>query len=286
MKRIKYFFVACLVLAFANIAFAEQELTLTWDPGIEQDLLGYKIYQTYISLDGLTDVTTVIYDGTQNSYEFTVTVPGHYHYVATAYNDDGESDFSNEEYFLYDIPAAPVANAGQSPVNVDAGGVVLLNGTASTGANMTYLWSKLTGPAYTINNSTSVVANFTALSVAAKTLTIIRLRVRDEHNRDAYATKIVYINPVSSNAPPVSSAGPDRMVARNATITLDGSASTDDKGIVSHGWKQIYPPTAAIFSTEEQPTVTVGIGIFIFSNTVSDFEGETDADTVVIRALL
>ena len=70
--------------------------------------------------------------------------------------------------------APALANAGPSQI-VAPGQVVTLNGSgtnfpATTTTGITYLWTQILGPAVTINNSTSAVANFTAPTATQATI--------------------------------------------------------------------------------------------------------------------
>lgn len=90
------------------------------------------------------------------------------------------------------------------------------------------------------------------------------------------------------NFPPNANAGPDQSVTSGVTVTLDGSASTDANGsIVSYLWEQTSgsdvtltgaaTATATFIVPEVTETTSWG-----FSLTVTDDEGESDTDDVVI----
>ncbi len=82
--------------------------------------------------------------------------------------------------------------------------------------------------------------------------------------------------------PPVANAGNDQTV-RDAeedgeTITLNGSASTDDQGIESYSWTKngVEVSNNAIYST------TLTAGTYIFTLKVTDTAGQTDTDDVTV----
>ncbi|MCF6239395.1 MAG: PKD domain-containing protein, partial [Candidatus Marinimicrobia bacterium] len=90
------------------------------------------------------------------------------------------------------------------------------------------------------------------------------------------------------NYPPAANAGADQSVISGATVTLDGSASSDADGtIVSYLWEQISGSTVTLTDATTAvagfvvPDVSVTTS-WEFSLTVTDDEGATDTDNVVI----
>ncbi len=85
---------------------------------------------------------------------------------------------------------------------------------------------------------------------------------------------------VIDNEKPQANAGPDMNVTVGSEVILDGSGSTDDKGVVSYMWEE----TENVLGYDMQYIVddlTVGIHRFILR--VEDEEGESDTDEVVVN---
>lgn len=86
--------------------------------------------------------------------------------------------------------------------------------------------------------------------------------------------------------PPVANAGPDQSILlgvgiTQTQVTLDGRDSSDvDGDIVSYVWAGSPKP-----NDEKQPAVTLGIGRYVFTLTVTDSDGLTASDTVEITVL-
>ena len=83
--------------------------------------------------------------------------------------------------------------------------------------------------------------------------------------------------------PPVANAGPDQSVNdsdNNGTesVTLDGSASTDDGSIVSYVWTE----GGSQIATGATPVVSLPVGTNTLTLTVTDNDGLTDSDQVTI----
>jgi hypothetical protein len=87
---------------------------------------------------------------------------------------------------------------------------------------------------------------------------------------------------------PVANAGPDQAVAANATVTLDGSASTSGGTITSYNWSQTSGTTVTLANaTSAHPTFTSPTSLspstLIFSLTVTDSNSATSAaDSVTV----
>src|SRR5438046_1348119 len=59
-------------------------------------------------------------------------------------------------------------------------------------------------------------------------------------------------NPTSSNNPPTASAGGDQVVNAGASVTLDGSASSDPEGdALAFTWTQIAGPPVVLSSASD-----------------------------------
>lgn len=81
------------------------------------------------------------------------------------------------------------------------------------------------------------------------------------------------------NDPPVANAGPDQTAYVGATVSFDGSQSTDDRGIVSYAWDFGDGATASGAVVNHVYTAT---GIYTVTLTVVDSGGISASDTLTV----
>lgn len=174
------------------------------------------------------------------------------------------------------INAAPVANAGLAQ-NVVTGTLVVLDGAASSDADgdkLTYVWSLMTKPAGSsafLNGFSSKWPSFTA-DVAGTY--VFALVVNDGKVNSAVST--VAITASTINAAPVANAGRAQETFTGATVTLDGSASSDANGdALTYSWKLASRPVGSdailLSPTSAKPTLMTDIpGIYVFALVVND----------------
>lgn len=178
------------------------------------------------------------------------------------------------------INLAPVANAGidQTVTDVNGDGVeqVFLNGSASSDSDGTIV-------SYEWREGSSVVGAVAApavwLSVGTHTLT---LQVTDDEGATGTDSVVVTVN--APNQPPVANAGADQTVTDangdgSELVTLNGSASSDPDGtIVSYEWRE----GGALVGTGTTPAVSFSLGTHTVTLQVTDDDGATATDSVVV----
>ncbi|MBC2716518.1 MAG: hypothetical protein HF978_14530 [Desulfobacteraceae bacterium] len=206
----------------------------------------------------------------------------------TVTDDEGDKDTDSVTVNVNWNNTPPSANAGPDQL-VAFGTVVTLNGSGSTdpeNAIASYSWRFKGGTLNTsLLNASTVSPSFTAPSKAG--FVFYELTVTDSGGLSG--TDMVRIDvQAGANNPPTADAGSNQSVTEGATITLDGSGSTDSDGtIASRQWTQTTGPGVvlsnkfAVKPTFTAPNVTVSTAL-TFSLTVTDNDGATDADTVTV----
>ena len=99
----------------------------------------------------------------------------------------------------------------------------------------------------------------------------------------------VAVSAAPANQAPVAKAGPDQSADEGASVSLDGSASSDPDGNpLTFSWRQVSGPSAALSDAATAtpqftaPAVGPSGAELVFELTVTDPDGLSSADTVSI----
>lgn len=177
----------------------------------------------------------------------------------------------------------PIADAGVDMlVNPPYDTLQLVGGGSDSDGTITYSWSKLSGPTYSINSTT--IANPTLDSLLYGTY-VFRLLVTDNDGATDADTITFTVN-----QSPVASAGSDVEITLPDSVNLNGSASSDPDGTInSYLWTKLSGPSYTITNPNiASPTINdLSEGYYIFRLTVTDNNGATATDdiTVVVVAI-
>jgi len=177
------------------------------------------------------------------------------------------------------VSEPPVADAGPDQL-VDLGDTVTLDGTGSGDPEddpLDHGWTQTAGPAVSLTGATTATPTFTSPEGPA-TLTF-ELTVTDDAGLTDTDTVDVVVN-----GKPTASSGLDQLVAPSATVTLDGTASTDPDGdTIRYQWTQTFGPSVALAgATTATPTFTApdGSAELRFRLIVRDRRGRFGTDFV------
>lgn len=214
-------------------------------------------------------------------------------YVASLVVNDGKVDSAIVTTTVTAAVAnvAPVANAGPYQ-NVVTGNIVTLDGSGSTDANndmLTYKWVMISKPL----TSTAVLSSDTAMRptfVADKAGTYV-FSLQASDGKLSSQLSYVTVTAGAANLAPVANAGTAQTVARGATVTLDGSGSSDANGdTLIYTWTMTYrPPTSTATlgagTNLIRPTfVADAVGVYVFTLMVNDGSLNSNLVTVAVTA--
>ncbi|XP_071810843.1 dyslexia-associated protein KIAA0319-like protein isoform X3 [Apostichopus japonicus] len=185
----------------------------------------------------------------------------------------------------------PVADAGPHKELSLPDDSTTLDGSGSRDdvAIATYLWEMIKGPdsdSLVIENADTATVTVSGLVAGDYTF---KLTVTDGQGESNSATTQVLVKK-EVNMDPVANAGRDITISLPTEyVELDGSLSSDDKGIVSYSWtKDEKSPAAGVIldNTQSSARLKIGrlvVGVYVFNLTVADAKGRTSSDTATVR---
>ena len=204
---------------------------------------------------------------------------------------DAENDIA-ALYFTMVVDGRPTASAGQDQI-VSEGAWVTLDGSSSFDPErqpLRYTWT----PPQDITLSDPTIARPTFITPEQLTDPALTFSlIVNDGNLDSTPNTVLVTVRTDSDAP-TAWAGPDQIVARGATVVLDGSGSFDPEGeTLSYTWTQFGgTPTVTLDDpTVARPTFAAPRGLttnsmLTFALTVTDAGGKTSsADTVIVTII-
>ena len=190
--------------------------------------------------------------------------PGVYEVNVTVSDDDGASHVATVLVtVVVDLP--PTAVAAVTPGTTgDLSTVFSFDASGSLDDNgiVAWLWDFGDG-----NTASTEIAPHAYTSRGSFLVTLTVWDVFNQNDTDTLTIDVL-------NRPPIADAGPDQNTVRNATVTLNGSASFDpDADAIMYLWTQVAGPNfvpIANATADVASVVPTMLGTYTFSLTVSD----------------
>jgi len=178
------------------------QVTLAWDPNIEPDLAGYRVYIGYRSRDynyfmDVGNHTSWVVSGLEQDQM--------YYFAVTAYDTENlESDFSNEVMAtIWSENQPPTADAGPNQA-VDEGVVVTLDASNSIDPDedpLSYSWAQVGGSPVTLDDPAAMQPTFISPAVESEGETFtFQLTVTDSGGLESTDECAVRVNYVTSDS--------------------------------------------------------------------------------------
>jgi hypothetical protein len=258
--------------------------TVTLDGSRSTDVDGAPLTFSWSFVSIPAGSTAVLNNPTAVKPTFTVDKVGNYVVQLVVTAEGLTSAPSQVTISTTDVP--PVANAGSNQT-VTVGSVVSLNGSGSSdlaGNPITFLWSFVslpTGSTATLSSSTAVNPTFVADRVGEYVLQLVV-------NDGILSSKPSTVTITSNDVAPVANAGTDQTVMINATVTLDGSKSSDSDGNpLTYSWALTVKPAGSnaslLNATTVHPSFTVDLdGTYVAQLIVNDGFLDSAPATVTI----
>ncbi len=263
-----------------NITLPTNNVTLV---GSGNDPDGNIASYQWTKISGPTQFTIV--SPTQAQTTINNLAQGVYQFQLTVTDNQGATGKDTVAITINAAPnQAPTANAGlDQNITLPTNSVTLVGSGSDPDGNIaSYQWTKISGPTqFTIVSPTQAQ---TAINNLAQGVYQFQLAVTDNQGATGKDTVKITVNP--ANIPPTVNAGPDQNITLPTTsVTLIGSGSDPDGSIASYQWTKISGPSQfnIVSSTQAQTVINnLSQGVYQFQLTVTDNQGATGKDTVVI----
>ncbi|NXG69215.1 K319L protein, partial [Baryphthengus martii] len=152
---------------------------------------------------------------------------------------------------------------------------------------VSFRWEKTRGPdGVKLENANSSIATVTGLQVGTYEFT---LTVKDERNLQSQSSVNVIVKEEINKPPVAKIAGNVVITLPTNTAELDGSKSSDDKGIVSYLWTRDEGSPAAgevLNNSDHHPVLLLSNlveGTYTFHLRVTDAKGESDVERTTVE---
>uniref|UniRef100_UPI00398F2475 dyslexia-associated protein KIAA0319-like n=1 Tax=Pristiophorus japonicus TaxID=55135 RepID=UPI00398F2475 len=182
----------------------------------------------------------------------------------------------------------PIANVGPDKELISPVESTTLDGEGSTDDQgiSSYRWEKISGPDVKVVDNDKAVAMVMGLQVG---MYQFRLTVSDQQGLSNSQTVTITVRKETNNRPVASAGGNHVLALPNNSITLDGSKSSDDQGIVSYLWSRDgqSPAAGEVMHGSDHDSMlqltNLVEGKYIFHLKVTDVNGESDTDSATIE---
>ncbi len=213
---------------------------------------------------------------------------GTYVYRFMVTDDKGSTATDEVTITVYgqDINKKPVALAGEDMiVSLPLDSLVLYgSGTDADGYIVDYQWRKVKGPAVAI----SAIDSMLILKNISEGIYVFRLRVQDDQGEAALDELQITVLPESVNQNPKAMAGKDVFITLPLdSMVLEGEGNDPDGDPISYMWQKQSGPHVDL-SGESTATLSLRelvAGRYIFRLTVTDDQGATDSDVIIVNVL-
>ncbi len=207
-----------------------------------------------------------------SSFEYSSDVIGVHALRLTVTDDDNVSAYDEVSVTVNEAPnVAPIANAGIDKSVVEGVSVAITGSASDSDGNVvSYEWKE----------GASVLADaasfhYVGTSVGVHTLT---LTATDDDGATHSDTVIVAVAELP-NVAPIANAGIDKSVVKSGSVAITGSASDSDGSVVSYKWKE---GSTVLADTASFEYMSASIGTHTLTLTVTDDDGATHSDTVIV----
>ncbi|MEO6489288.1 MAG: Ig-like domain-containing protein [Ferruginibacter sp.] len=264
-----------------NITLPINSIVLT---GIGADPDGYITIYRWKKIAGPTSYTITNYLSAVTSV--TNLVQGVYKFELKVTDNNGATRRDTMKVTVHHaLNQLPIANAGPDQIiTLPTNSITLTgSGTDPDGMIVSYLWTKISGPASgSLTNTTSAITNASSLVPGTY---IFKLEVTDNSGALAADFMQLTVEP-APNQLPTANAGTDLVIVLPTnTVTLNGTGTDPDGTIITSLWTKTSGPAGSNLTNPSSPiTLVTGLvqGIYIYELKVTDNSGATATDIIQV----
>ncbi|XP_032717659.1 dyslexia-associated protein KIAA0319 homolog [Lontra canadensis] len=219
-------------------------------------------------------------------------IPGNYTFRLTVTDSDGATNSTTAALIVNSaVDHPPVANAGPDQTITLPHNSITLNGNQSSDDHqiVVYEWSLGPGSESKEVAMQGVKTPYLHLSALQEGDYTFHLTVTDSSKQQSTAVVAVTVQPANNSPPRAHAGGHHVLVLPSNGITLDGSRSTDDQGVVSYLWvRDGQSPAAGDVIGGSDRSVALQLanlveGVYTFHLQVVDGQGASDTDTATVE---
>ncbi|XP_012890677.1 PREDICTED: dyslexia-associated protein KIAA0319 homolog [Dipodomys ordii] len=270
-----------------TIALPQNSITLNGNQSSDD----HRIVLYEWSLSSSSESKEVTMEGAQTPYlHLSAMQEGEYTFQLMVTDSSGQQSVALVTVIVQpDNNRPPIAVAGPDKELVFPVESATLDGSRSSDDHgiVLYRWEHVRGPsAVEMEDADRAVATVTGLQVGTHHF---RLTVKDQQGLSSTSTLTVAVKKENNSPPRAQAGGRHVLVLPNNSITLDGSRSTDDQGIVSYLWiRDGQSPAAGDVIDGSDHSVALQLtnlveGIYTFHLRVTDSQGASDTDKATVE---
>jgi hypothetical protein len=252
----------------------------------------YELNEVWINIadpnDNLVGNFSMSYEANRYHYEQAYDIVGMYQFTIWANDTSNNWNFSFGQFQIRDTTLPEISEATALPAPQEVNDYVNISAVVTDIVDVASVWIEITDP------NDDLVGNF-SMSYDSITNRYYDNRIYDivgvyqfiiwacdtSDNWESESDQFT----IQDTQAPMARGGLDRAVIESTTVTFDGSASTDNIGIVNYTWTLTDGTLQTLYGSSPIYTFN-NVGNFEISLSVADAADNTDTDTMWVNVTM